>query len=296
MSAKLNLDYYSGIDYYSDGDIENELLDIVKNKKDFEEILKDDNRWSILYHLSLIRQNIINWYPFKQNSFVLEIGGGCGAITGVLCDKAKEVKVVELSKRRSMINYERNKHYENLEIIVGNLNDIKFNQKFNYITLIGVLEYAGSFTKTDLPYEDFLKKIKSYLKEDGKLLIAIENRYGLKYFTGAKEDHTGKEFDGITGYIENNSIRTFGKNEIEVLLAKAGFENLNFYYPHPDYKMPFEIFSDDYLPTVEELLSSAPNFDSDRYELFNESLAYKGIIENRQYPFFANSFFIECGV
>jgi len=296
MSAKLNLDYYSGIDHYSDGNIENELLDIVKNEKDFEQFLVNDNRWPILYHLSPIRQNIINWYPFKKSASLLEVGGGCGAITGALCSNLAEVKVVELSRRRSTINHERNKNYNNLEIMVGNLNDMQFNQKFDYITLIGVLEYAGSFTKTDNPYEDFLKNIKSYLKEDGKLLIAIENRYGLKYFAGAKEDHTAKEFDGITGYTGNDTVRTFGKVEIEELLSKVGFGELNFYYPHPDYKMPFEIYSDDFLPSCEELLSLSPNFDNDRYELFNESLAYKGIIENKQYPFFANSFFIECGV
>jgi len=296
MAAKLNLDFYSGNDYYSDGDIENELLNIVKNDKNIDDILPKDDRWPMLYHLSPIRQNILNWYPFKKESNVLEIGGGCGAITGTLCAKLDSVKVVELSKRRSTINHERNKNSNNLEIMVGNLNDIQFDQKFDYITLIGVLEYAGSFTKTDNPYEDFLKNIKSYLKEDGKLLIAIENRYGLKYFAGAKEDHTGKEFDGITGYVGNDNVRTFGKVEIEELLSKVGFRELNFYYPHPDYKMPFEIYSDDFLPSSDELLASAPNFDSDRYELFNESLAYKGIIENGQYPFFANSFFVECGV
>ena len=295
MFAKLNLDYYGGVDHYSDGDIENELLEIVKSHKNIDEVLAKDNRWAVLYHLSPIRQNIINWYPFKKESTLLEIGGGCGAITEVFCKNLKELKVVELSKRRSQINHQRHKHHDNLEIIVGNLNDIQFEQKFDYITLIGVLEYAGSFTKTQKPYKDFLKKIKSYLKPDGKLLIAIENRYGLKYFAGAKEDHTGKEFDGITGYIGNDNVRTFGKKELEALLSEANFSTLNFYYPHPDYKMPLEIYSDDFLPTSEELLPSAPNFDMDRYELFNESLAYKGIVENGQYPFFANSFFVECG-
>jgi len=30
MGAKLNLDFYTGADYYSDGDIEDELLEIVR--------------------------------------------------------------------------------------------------------------------------------------------------------------------------------------------------------------------------------------------------------------------------
>lgn len=295
MRAKINLDYYTGADYYSDGDIEDELLHIVQNNTDYTEVLKHDERWPILYHLSPIRQNIINWYPFKDNSNCLEIGGGCGAITGALCQNLQKVTVVELAKRRATINYERHKDFDNLEIIVANLNDISFKEKFDYITLNGVLEYAGSFTKTDSPYEDFLIQIKQYLKPEGKLIIAIENRYGLKYFSGAKEDHTSKEFDGITGYKNNDTVRTFGKKELENLLLTSGYPQQEFYYPHPDYKMPMEIYSDDWLPTTTSNLSPAPNFDYERYELFNETDTYKGIIENGQYPFFANSFLVICG-
>lgn len=294
MSAKLNLNFYSGSDDYSDGDIEDELLDIVKSVTNFDEVLSNDERWPVLYHLSPVRENILNWYPFKKSSSCLEIGGGCGAITGMLCENLNDVKVIELSKRRSSINFERHKTYDNLEVIVGNLNDIELDQQFDYITLIGVLEYAGSFTKTSEPYKDFLKQIKKLLKPNGQLIIAIENRYGLKYFAGAKEDHTAKEFDGITGYIENDNVRTFGKVELENLLDESGYPMQKFYYPHPDYKMPMEIYSEDWLPDPCTKLSSAPNFDNDRYELFNETDAFKGIIENNQYEFFANSFLVVC--
>ena len=295
MSAILNTEFYTGTDHYSDGDIEDELLEIVKNHKDFSAILAKDSRWPILYHLSPIRQNIINWYPFKANRTCLEIGAGCGAITGALCESLAKVTAVELSQRRASINYERHKNYDNLEIIVANLNDVVFEEKFDYITLNGVLEYAGSFTKTDEPYQDFLKQIKSYLKPEGKLIIAIENRYGLKYFSGAKEDHTAKAFDGLTGYKGNDTVRKFGKKELEDLLKKSGYENQDFYYPHPDYKMPMEIYSSDFLPSSTSHLSPAPNFDYERYALFDESDAYRGIIENGQYEFFANSFLVICG-
>jgi len=295
MGAKLNLEFYTGADHYSDGDIEDELLEIVKNDDDFSEILSKDDRWPILYHLSPIRQNIINWYPFRENASCLEIGAGCGAITGALCESLDKVKAVELSKRRATINYERHKHYDNLEIIVANLNDVVFEEKFDYITLNGVLEYAGSFTKTAEPYKDFLKQIKQYLKPDGKLIIAIENRYGLKYFAGAREDHTAQYFDGITGYQGVDSVRTFGKKELETLLQESGYPVQEFYYPHPDYKMPLEIYSSEWLPGPSSFLSPAPNFDYERMALFDEPEAYKGIIENGQFEFFANSFLVICG-
>ncbi len=295
MGAQLNLKFYTGKDQYSDGEIEEEILRIVEENKDFDNILSNDDRWPILYHLSPIRENILNWYPFEKNKSLLEIGGGCGAITGNLCKQVSKVKVVELSKKRSQINYERHKSFNNLEILVGNLNDMLLEEKFDYITLIGVLEYAGSFTETESPYKDFLQNIKKYLNPNGKLFIAIENRYGLKYFAGAKEDHTAKEFDGISGYIGNENVKTFGKKEFESLLSSAGYNTQEFYYPHPDYKMPLEIFSSSHLPTSSHVMTPSPNFDNNRFVFFNETQAFQGIIENEQYEFFANSFLVVCG-
>jgi cyclopropane fatty-acyl-phospholipid synthase-like methyltransferase len=66
------------------------------------------------------------------------------------------------------------------------LNDIKLEEKFDYITLIGVLEYAGMFTHTNNPTVDFLKNIKRYLKDDGTIILAIENKFGLKYWSGVR--------------------------------------------------------------------------------------------------------------
>ena len=76
IEDKLDLTYYSGQDLYSDGDIEDELLQIVKNNDNYEEILKNDDRWPILYHLSDVRKNLLGWYDFGKSSHVLEIGAG----------------------------------------------------------------------------------------------------------------------------------------------------------------------------------------------------------------------------
>lgn len=107
------------------------------------------------YHMSPMRENICNWYPFRKDATVLEIGAGCGAVTGILCQKAAHVTSIELSRRRATINYERNKKYSNLTLMVGNINDIPMEQKFDYVTLIGVLEYAGRFTKEEKPFQAF---------------------------------------------------------------------------------------------------------------------------------------------
>jgi len=118
---KLNYDFYKGNDEYSDGDIEKELIDYMKDKKDeeYNSIFNTDMRWPVFYHLTQIRENILNWYPMKKDAQVLEIGAGMGAITGVLCKKAGYVTAVELSKQRATAIATRHKNKENLEIILS---------------------------------------------------------------------------------------------------------------------------------------------------------------------------------
>lgn len=294
-NVKINLEYYPGEDYYSDGDIEKELIEITRNNDDFTEILRDDCRWPILYHLSPIRRNLLDWIEIGDDSSVLEIGAGCGAVTGVFCEKAKHVTAVELSKVRAEVIANRYKNHNNLEIIVGNLNDIDFGEKkFDYITLIGVLEYAGEFSNYTDPYCGFLQYVTKLLKPQGKLIIAIENRFGLKYWAGAREDHTGRLFDGIEGYDKKNKVKTFSKIELTELLDRAGLTSSDFYYPIPDYKLPIQIFSDKFMPKVGQIIHYFPNYDTDRLKLFDEKSVYEDIVKNNQFDFFANSFLVIC--
>ena len=231
--------------------------------------------------------------PITAQESILEIGSGCGAITGMLAQKAGKVDCIELSKKRSMINAERNRERNNVTIHVGNYVDIEkiLEQKYDVITLIGVLEYASSYIQgTQEPYSDFLKNIRSHLKPNGKLVIAIENRVGLKYVAGCKEDHVGLIGEGLRGYPQTTSVRTFDKQELLSLLQASGFCHNEFYYPYPDYKFPNKIFTDDYLPSERELCTNYNNFDQERIELFSETEGFNFLIKNNLFPIFSNSF------
>ncbi len=290
--AILNSYFYKGQDLYSDGDVENDILEIVRQETDYLDVLFNDNRWPVLYHLSPERRNLLEWYPFKRNAALLEIGAGCGAMTGLFCEKAQRVVAVELSMRRAEIILNRYESIENLEIAAGNIMDMNFDAQFDYVTLIGVLEYVRGFVDSKTPYKDYFNKLDSLLIKGGTLIVAIENKFGLKYFSGAGEDHTGNLFENIEGYVTNKTHETFGKSEIIQLFNTYGFTDLEFYYPHPDYKLPGEIYSDERLPDIINVLSQAPNFDRERFLLFNEKLAYLNIIKNNHFDFFANSFLI----
>lgn len=291
----LNLDYYKGEDLYSEGDAEDTLLDLVTRYKesDYEHVIQNSKSWSVMYHLCHIRENIVTWLPINKNDKILEIGAGCGAVTGGLAKLGGQVDCIELSKKRSLINATRHREYNNINIYVGNFTDIEPNltEKYDYITLIGVLEYAGSYIDSKDPYTDIINAASKHLAPGGKLLIAIENKFGLKYFAGCKEDHTGNYFDGIEGYKTVNGVKTFSKDGL-IKLAENASLNCRFYYPYPDYKLPHTIYSDAMLPSEGELNTNLRNFDNDRIVLFDETKAFDSIIEEGYFSNFTNSFFM----
>lgn len=292
--AELNLDYYKNTDLYSDGDIEDFMMEMAEKGMSYEDLPKKQVSFPILYHFSEIRENILNWYPFEKDASVLEIGAGCGAITGVLCEKAGRVVAVELSKRRASINFARHRDLDNLLIQVGNLNDMDFAKPFDYIVLNGVLEYAMSFTEGDRPYETFLQKLGRFLKPDGRFLIAIENRLGLKYFAGAPEDHTDLYYLGLNNYAGNDAVRTFSKTELTGLLQASGLPDVKYYYPYPDYKFPKEIFTDETLG-ANGYGKPYGSLTGKNLYFFDESKMTHSLVQEGAADVFANSFLVEAG-
>lgn len=288
--------YYPGQDLYSDGEIENRMLKIAQKYGDIEysSVIAEEKSWPILYHFSHVRENIVNWLPITKKDHVLEIGSGCGAITGTLAEQAGQVQCIELSKKRSMINAYRHREKTNINILLGNFEEIEPNlvEKYDWITLIGVFEYSEKYIGTSEPYKEMLLRTKRHLKPNGKIVIAIENRLGLKYWAGCTEDHVGKYFEGIEGYANTEGIKTFSKKELENIIRKAGNWKIDFYYPYPDYKLPMTIYSDKHLPVNGELNNTRYNFDRERLQLFDETRVYDGIINNGLFQEFSNSFLV----
>lgn len=299
--GKVTLDYrfYPGEDLYSDGAIEDEILKIVKDsaKVEYPAIIEQKMSWPILYHLSSLRGNIVDWLPIGSSDRVLEIGSGCGAITDKLSQKAGWVTCVDLSAKRSQINAWRNQHRDNIEIFVGNFSDIEptLATDYDYICMIGAFEYGQSYIHTGTPYEDFLKIIQKHVKEDGRIAIAIENKFGLKYWAGCKEDHSGGYFDGLEGYPDGGSARTFTRRGLERIFKSCGVKDYSFYYPYPDYKFPTVVYSDRRLPNQGELIDNMRNFDRDRMVLFNEKYVFDEIIQDKLFDLFSNSYMAVIG-
>jgi len=299
--GKITLDYkhYPGEDLYCDGVIEDEILDIVKNypTSEYPRIIEERASWPILYHLSPLRENIVDWIPMNPSMKVLEVGSGCGAITGAFSRKAGEVTCIDLSKKRSLINAYRHQEFENVTIHLGNFKDIEpeLPNDYDYIFLIGVFEYGQGYMGTDTPYEDFMAILKKHMSPNGRMVIAIENKLGMKYWAGCKEDHYGTYFSGIEDYPNGGGVRTFTRRGLEQIMDANGIKEYSFYYPYPDYKFTTTVYSDAYLPQVGELSNNLRNFDRDRLQLFDEKNAFDNVIREGVFDQFSNSYALVIG-
>ena len=289
---------------YSDGDeVEGRIARAVRLVSDVS-VLSAELRqhcidWASLYHLGSLRANLMR--PFGQllrGAEVLEIGAGCGAITRYIGEAGANVLALEGSPRRASIARERSRELENVTVLSEKFDQFKCLHQFDVITLIGVLEYANMFTEGEHPPLQMLQRVRSLLKPGGRLIIAIENQFGLKYFAGAPEDHLGHAMIGIEGRYRADQPQTFGRKVLDQLLVNAGFSAAEFLAPYPDYKLPVSIVTEQGFADA-GFDAAALAWQSVRHDPqmpalknFSMELAYSGIIANGLGMDMANSFLV----
>lgn len=261
----------------------------------YDEYLSEENDFQVWYQLSELRTGLFSWYSFGENANVLEIGAGAGALTGLLCDKCACVAATERSPVRARMLAKRWQEKDNLTVYAGEWSQIGFGQRFDHILLTGILERAAGGALEADKYVSYLQKIGSLLTEDGKILAAVENRFGLRYFCGVPEPHTNRAFDGINHFRKGTKGYSFSKKELEDIVAKAGFPFCKFYYPLPDYKLPQMIYTDSYLPRKNLKERLLPYYLRNDTLVASEQELYNDVIDNGVFPFFSNSFLVEFG-
>lgn len=297
--VKIDDTFYKGNESVLDTQTYTDLLRIARDcsKLEYPRIIEEKASWPYMYHLSPIRENIVRWLPIRKTDKVLEISAGCGEITGAICEMAASVHAIEGSKIKSQINAHRNSDKNNLIISVGKIQDIEasLDDDFDYVIMVGCLELAGLLIDDSNPYEELLTIAQKHLAPKGRIVIATENRLGLKYFAGNKESYTGLWFGGIDGSALAKNIKTFSKKALESLLLKTGLTEYHFFYPYPDYRLMNTLFSDKRLPKAGELVDNNRNFDNDRMQLFDEASAFDQIIEDDVFDLYSNSFVVLIG-
>lgn len=140
---------------------------------------------------------------------------------------------------------------KNVHAVQGSILSMPFEDKFfDVVVLNGVLEWIGTITDNEPPetlQKKALLEIKRVLKPDGTLCLAIENRFGLQYFLGYNEEHTGLRFVSILPrhvariyhrIIKKNEFRaiTHSRHALLKLLDECGLKQTLCFGVHPSYR------------------------------------------------------------
>lgn len=78
---KLNLDFYQDELDIGISSEDRKSIDLWNEFKNPDEILEKDSTVNSYFHLSNVKENLLNWYNFKENSSGLEIGSGFGELS-----------------------------------------------------------------------------------------------------------------------------------------------------------------------------------------------------------------------
>jgi SAM-dependent methyltransferase len=285
---------------YRDG-AEERILELVRSAEDVSsgstDILEMADGWVEEYHTHPARANVLRAFDIPTDARILEIGAGCGPITRYLGETAAVVDSVEPVLPRARVARERTRDLANVQVFAGNFEDVPDEPAYDIVVIVGVLEYVASGASDEAPYLAFLGEARRRLRPGGSLLLAIENKLGVKYLTGTGEDHSGRIFDSIEDYPRGAPARTFSSTALCDLVERAGFTP-SLLGAFPDYKNTRVVFEPDRLGEVAPtLLEDLPIFPS-RYAgtrslaLADEGRVWAQLVRDGLARHFPNSFVV----
>lgn len=235
--------------------------------------LKETEINKIIYDIS---KGLVKWYQFEAGENALYVGEN-KAIYEALQECGLNVMSVDTEELKS--ESWTNNHKE----------------EFKYVVIVEAFEMEES-------PEYIIDSISKVISSDGKMLLGMNNRLGIKYFCGDKDKYTNNIFDGIENYrrayVKNSDRFTgkcYSKNEMIKLLEKSGFEerNMRFYSVFPDLLHPQVMYAEDYLPNENLNRRLFPQYNNPSTVFLEEEQIYDSLIRNDMFHQMANAYLIE---
>lgn len=203
----------------------------------------------------------------------LDLGCMWGALTIPMAKQVDSLLAIDQTIESLKFSEARatEEHVDNIRFLCANLRDITLpKETFNIAIVNGVLEWIpeveqvvvndywysanarGAYESPGKMQKDFLENVYQGLKLDGRLMLAIENRYDYKMFFGERDPHAGILFTsflprGLANLISKIFKRReyrpwiYSFNGIQELLEETGFTSIELYAVWPDYRMPDHI-------------------------------------------------------
>lgn len=166
--------------------------------------------------------------------------------------------------------------------IKDSLENLNEAEQYDYVVLIGTLEYAHKLFSGSDPQQQLMEYAKNHLKEDGKILLAIHNKIGIK--TACERQY------------ENQDRKMLNRRQLEELLNTCGLPYYKFYYPLSDYETTNVIFTDQFLPNQENIVRNIVLHEEEDFVFQSENEVWFHLLEQDKglFPWFANCYFVEC--
>ncbi|MDR1571742.1 MAG: hypothetical protein LBS32_04375 [Clostridiales Family XIII bacterium] len=150
-------------------------------------------------------------------------------------------------------------------------------------------DYIVAFDPPELGVGALLE-FRGRLKAGGRLLMAYENPFALRFWAGRRPEPGKAPYESLFGRAGGPS-----KAEMSRRLAAAGFPSQKWYYPMTDHWLTTELYSDAYLPN--EMLNQRGNlfvYDDPQLQ-FCELPLYREAIRNGAFEFMCPAYLVEAG-
>ena len=204
-----------------------------------------------LYHTSPMREGVLCWYPFTPGSSALDLSGG--ALTDLLERHCAIVK--------------------NFEAPV--------EKKVDYIAVLDPEDFSV----------EYLKGLRARLNPNGRLLLAYENPFALRFWAGKKAPNTERPYDTL---FERGDSPLPSKAEMQIRLGLAGFGGQKWYYPLTDHWLTTEVYSDSFLPNEYLNQRFVPYIADDGFLQFDERSLYREVIRGGAFEFMCGAYLVEA--
>jgi len=202
-----------------------------------------------------------NWrflLSLSPDSKVLDLGSGWGATAVALSRAASKVVALDATYENLRFIDIRCQQENITNVVPVNTDIVRYahlplpDNYFDLVVMVRVLEWMGDAQPEANGLEtqkSVLGKIRRTLKPNGKLYLAIENRFGFTYFLGKPDEHTNLRFvtllprglaDIYSRIVRKKPYRTYthSRNGLRHLLRECGFSKMEFYSPIPYYINP----------------------------------------------------------